>query len=90
LPSPGLCHHRQQHDVQEPVLSPAESPAHRSKYATPAEPDAGERSDADQSLDAFPEATVADAAGMMQINGIKGIPLLITPESDRFIATLIS
>ena len=59
------------------VLSPAESPAHRSKYAYPLL----NRMQVKEAmrtkvLTISPEATVADAAGMMQINGIKGIPVI--------------
>ena len=59
------------------VLSPAESPAHRSKYAYPLL----NRMQVKEAmrtkvLTLSPEAKVADAAGMMQINGIKGIPVI--------------
>jgi len=74
--------YRQQHDVQEPGAFPAESPAHGDKYGLPlAEPDACERAMRNKVLTLPPEATVADAAGLMQIQRhLKGIPLLITPE----------
>ena len=61
------------------VLSPAESPAHRDKYSYPLlnrmQVKEAMRS---KVLTLSPDATVADAAGLMQINGIKGIPLIDT------------
>jgi CBS domain-containing protein len=59
------------------VLSPAESPAHRSKYAYPLlNRMLVKEAMRTKVLTLSPEATVADAAGMMQINGIKGIPVI--------------
>jgi len=61
------------------VLSPAESPAHRSKYAYPLlNRMLVKEAMRAKVLTLSPEATVADAAGMMQINGIKGIPIIDT------------
>ena len=59
------------------VLSPAESPAHRDKYAYPLL----NRMQVKEAmrtkvLTLSPDATIADAAGLMQINGIKGIPII--------------
>ena len=59
------------------VLSPAESPAHRDKYSYPLL----NRMQVKEAmrtkvLTLSPEATIADAAGLMQINGIKGIPII--------------
>ncbi len=59
------------------VLSPAESPAHRSKYAYPLlNRMLVKEAMRTKVLTLSPEATIADAAGMMQINGIKGIPII--------------
>jgi len=59
------------------VLSPAESPAHRDKYAYPLlnriQVKEAMRT---KVLTLSPDATVADASGLMQINGIKGIPII--------------
>ena len=59
------------------VLSPAESPAHRDKYSYPLL----NRMQVKEAmrtkvLTLSPDATVTDAAGLMQINGIKGIPII--------------
>ena len=61
------------------VLSPAESPAHRDKYSYPLL----NRMQVKEAMRAkvltlSPDATIADAAGLMQINGIKGIPVIDT------------
>ena len=59
------------------VLSPAESPAHRDRYSYPLL----NRMQVKEAmrtkvLTLSPEATVADSASLMQINGIKGIPII--------------
>jgi len=61
------------------VLSPAESPAHRDKYSYPLL----NRMQVKEAmrtkvLTLSPDATIADAAGLMQINGVKGIPVIDT------------
>ena len=59
------------------MLSPAESPAHRDKYSYPLL-DRMRVKEAMRTkvLTLPPETTVTDAASMMQINGIKGIPVI--------------
>ena len=61
------------------VLSPAESPAHRDKYSYPLL----NRMQVKEAmrtkvLTLSPDATIADAASLMQLNGIKGIPVIDT------------
>jgi hypothetical protein len=61
------------------VLSPAESPTHRDKYSYPLL----NRMQVKEAmrtkvLTLSPDATIADAASLMQLNGIKGIPVIDT------------
>ena len=64
------------------VLSPAESPAHRDKYSYPLlnrmQVKEAMRS---KVLTLSPNATVTDAASLMQINSIKGIPIIDTEDN---------